>query len=80
MPGIPVVHALQGAFRMTDRQYRPLGQFVQLGVGHDQGQLENRIPDRVQTRHLQVDPQQVAGFVHHQAPWVERMITNGRPE
>ncbi|AAW75461.1 predicted GTPases [Xanthomonas oryzae pv. oryzae KACC 10331] len=55
---VPLVHRFQGFQRMRDGQFRPLGKHVQLRIGHDGGDLDNRIAIGIQAGHFQIDPDQ----------------------
>jgi hypothetical protein len=71
---VPFVHRLQCRERMGDRELRPFGEDVELRIGDDRGDLDDRITVRIQTCHLQVDPDQASFAVRtrcHGIPVVE---------
>ena len=51
---------------MPDREHRAFGQFDELGVGDDGGDFQNGVGIRVETGHLEIEPDQsVFGSVFH---------------
>jgi hypothetical protein len=49
---------------MRDRKFGAFGQDLQVGVGHDRGDLQDRIAGGIQARHFEVDPDQAAFTFH----------------
>ena len=55
---VPVVHRVEHGVRLVDGEHRPFGQRVQMLVRDDGGDLDDVIAVGLQSRHLQVDPDQ----------------------
>ncbi len=53
---IPLVHLGQRCFVLMDRIDRPLGDQSQRGIGHERGNLDDRIRLWLQTGHFEIDP------------------------
>ena len=80
LAGIPCIHRVHRLGRLSDCDDRPLGQFVQMLVCDDGGYFDNRIVDRVEPGHLEIDPDQVAVLIHARsvtALAVQRSISKG---
>ena len=58
---VPVVHRCQHCVILVDGQHRPFSQDVELAVGHDGRDFNDAVGLRVQTGHLQINPDQVVG-------------------
>ena len=56
--GTPRIHPLEQAIRLLDRDHRPFGDNIELGIGDQGGHLDDPLPVRVEAGHLQVDPDQ----------------------
>ena len=56
---VPFVHGLEPRERMRDRQFGAFGEHVQLAVGDQRGDLQDRIGVGIEPGHLEVDPDQV---------------------
>ena len=57
-PEHDVVHVRQLLGRRTDDEVRPFGDDVQLVVGHDRGDLDDDVAQRIKPRHLEIHPHQ----------------------
>ncbi len=69
---IPVIHRLQHLGRRGNCQHRAGGQFVEILVGHDGGNLDDLVGGRVQSGHFQVDPDQVVVVHNYGHRWKVR--------
>jgi len=65
---IPVVHAHEQLIGLMDGEHRAITDELQLPVGHHGGDLDDRIGVGLQTRHLQIDPDQMVTARH--GAWV----------
>ena len=59
LAAVPVVHRREPVERVADRELRTFGKDVQRLVGNRRRDLEDRVGDRVQSGHLQIDPDQM---------------------
>ena len=64
-PSVPVVHPRKHRLGLVNGDHRPFGDQVQLGVGHDRGDLDDVVDVRVQPGHFEVDPDEVVGLGRH---------------
>lgn len=64
LTGVPLIHCVHRRSRLSDRNNRPFCQFDELLVGNDRRDLDDRVGHRIQTRHLQIYPNQVAALGH----------------
>ena len=53
---VPGVHARKRGLVLVDREHRPLGDETQRGVGDEGRDLDDRVGLRLQTGHLEIDP------------------------
>ena len=70
-PSIPIIHPFEHRVRLVHGDDRTLGDDVQFCIRYDRGNLNDVVVCRVETRHLQVDPDQVVvcrHVVNHPAP------------
>ena len=70
LPGVPFVHGIHRGPGLPDGNDRAFGKLVQKFVGNDGGDLDNGIAHGIEPRHLEIDPDQIAAFVH--GPSVQR--------
>ena len=56
---IPRIHGIQNIIGLMDRPDRTLGKYRQLFIGNNSGHLDNQIEVRIETRHLEIDPNQI---------------------
>jgi hypothetical protein len=56
---IPVIHRVHNFNGLMDRDYRPLRENNQIGIGNHRGYLDNLILLRLQACHFQVNPDQI---------------------
>ena len=59
LPRIPLIHAVHRFRRLPNREHRPFRELIEMLVGHDRRNLDNRVVLRAQARHLEIDPDQV---------------------
>ena len=62
---VPIVHRGQDLRYLVDGEHRTLGEHVELPVGDDRGDLQDRVAHRIEAGHLEVDPHQVVGRLGH---------------
>ena len=56
---VPVVHAGQHLVGLMHHQHRRLGHDLELGIGDDNGHLDDAVVIRQQTGHFHVDPSKI---------------------
>lgn len=64
LPLVPIIHAREDFFRLMNSQIRPFGKNVEIAVGDDRGYFDDFVDCGLQTRHLEIDPDQVLGTGH----------------
>ena len=64
MTGVPLIHCLKPCIALMNGNHRALRQRIELGVCDYGRDFDHRVVFRVETRHLQVDPDQVL-FAEH---------------
>ena len=57
--GAPLIHARQHRIRLMHGDHGPLGDEIQIRIGDDCGHLNDAVSVRIQSGHLQIDPDQV---------------------
>jgi hypothetical protein len=78
---VPLVHRIHDVGWLPDRQHGPLGKFVQVSVRDDRRDLDDRIGSRIETCHLEVDPDQVGtpvGLIFAIVHALFRVVSDGR--
>ena len=58
---IPFIHTIKLLIRLVNRQHRPLGQDIQLCIGHDGCDFNNTVVGSIEPGHFQINPDQVVG-------------------
>ena len=61
---VPVVHRLEPLERMANREFGAFGENVEILVGDDRRDLQDRIVAGIEPGHLQIDPDQVVLVQH----------------
>ena len=56
---VPGVHAVEHTVELMDHQHRRLGHDLELGIGDDNGHLDDAVVIRQQTGHFHVDPSKI---------------------
>jgi hypothetical protein len=64
LTGVPFIHTVERCIGLLDCHARPFGQYVELGIGNDGGDLDDDIIVGVQTGHFQIDPDEIVGALH----------------
>ena len=58
LAGVPLVHLTEDLRGLVDGEHGALRKNVQLPIRHDGGDLDDRLPLRVEPGHFQIDPDQ----------------------
>ena len=65
MSGIPLVHALHRRSALVDGELGAFAQNIEGRICHDGSDLDNMVVIRIEPRHLEVDPYQIARILRH---------------
>jgi hypothetical protein len=65
LAGIPVIHGSHDLIRLMDGNHGAFGKDIQPGICDNGGDFDNLVILRIQTRHLQVYPDQIVGILRH---------------
>ena len=75
--GVPRIHPGQRRLALVDRQHRAFGAALQLGVGDDDGDLDDAVGVWNEPGHFEVDPDEVV-VVERQGIFGHRVLRGGR--
>jgi hypothetical protein len=62
---VPVVHRVEDRVGLVDGEHRRLGDRRELGVGHDDRDLDDPVAVGIEPRHLHVEPGEVVRVLRH---------------